>query len=385
LQQRIMTREELHRLVWTRRMGEVADELNVSVNELEALIATLDVPFPFSGYWAQKSAGQAKPPRLRPAKPDTPGSVVMTTPTAYPQPRTPIEQGASEIIEGTAKPAEAGVVPAPPRLIRPHRFIAARLEVARRDAARWRGLGVGVGNQREDQIARRRRIIEDLLFKELERRGHEVTPENASLHQIRFVIEGQTLSYAIRERYRQRRQTLPPEELSEPYNVAQGRTHTHVRLMTGQLILAVDGRFVWPKREWRDSVDRLLEQQVPEIVDGLERLAADASAKADQRAAEDARYREEQARREELHRRQLRDTNQWRRFRELAVRADEAVKVRDFIARLREQAESLDPTTEIGEWLAWTEQRLAEWDPFTSGAEVVMQDVRSTTERDYSD
>jgi hypothetical protein len=44
--QRIVTREELHRLVWTRRMGDVADDLKVSTNELAVLIETLDVPFP---------------------------------------------------------------------------------------------------------------------------------------------------------------------------------------------------------------------------------------------------------------------------------------------------------------------------------------------------
>jgi hypothetical protein len=77
---RIITREELHRLVWTHRMADVAADLLVSSNELDVLIATLDVPFPFSGYWSRTAAGRAKPPRLRAAKPDTPDSVEITSP-----------------------------------------------------------------------------------------------------------------------------------------------------------------------------------------------------------------------------------------------------------------------------------------------------------------
>lgn len=41
-------------------------------------------------------------------------------------------------------------------------------------------------------------MIEDLLYKRLEHRGHAVKAENGSLYRIRFVVAGQTLSYTIR-------------------------------------------------------------------------------------------------------------------------------------------------------------------------------------------
>jgi ElaB/YqjD/DUF883 family membrane-anchored ribosome-binding protein len=177
---------------------------------------------------------------------------------------------------------------------------------------------------------------------------------------------------------------LPAEELGDPYNAAQGRTHTQVRLMTGELILAADARFIWPKREWRDRADQPLELQIPDIVDRLERLAADSAAKAAERAAEEARYRGEQARRDELRRQHLREANRWRRLRELAERADEAAKVRDFVAKLQSQAGDPGTRSDFADWLAWARQRLLEWDPCSAGIEAVMRDVRSVTEHDYA-
>lgn len=114
-------------------------------------------------------------------------------------------------------------------------------------AWRWRR------SQREDETTLRRRIIEDLVFEELERRSHVVKPENGALHDIRFVIDGQTMTFGIRERYTQRRQALLEEALNDPSNVALGRTHTQVRLMTGEVVFATDASFLWPKREWRDK------------------------------------------------------------------------------------------------------------------------------------
>jgi hypothetical protein len=380
--QRIVTREELHRLVWTRRMGDVADDLKVSANELAVLIETLDVPFPFSGYWARTSPSDAKPPRLRRAKPDTPESVEITTVPASEPKRGPRPPEPAEPVPDIVDASEGRRPTSAPRLVRPHRYIAARLEESRRNEARWRALGVGGRSQREDETTRRRRIIEDLIFKEVERRGHVVKAENGALHDIRFVIDGQTITYGIRERYTQRRQALPKEELNEPSNVALGRTHTQVRLMTGELVFAADSRFIWPKREWRDMAHLPLEQQVAQIVEGLEKLAVDVAARAAERAAEEARYREEQARRDEIRRQQLRNANQWQRFRELAVRSEEAVAVRTFVARLRAEAVTSDRSDELSQWLAWAEQKLAEWDPCTRGINAVMRDVQSRTEHD---
>lgn len=43
-----LTREQLHQLVWSRPLVEVAAELGVTNGELDVLLRTLDVPFPYS-------------------------------------------------------------------------------------------------------------------------------------------------------------------------------------------------------------------------------------------------------------------------------------------------------------------------------------------------
>jgi hypothetical protein len=71
-------------------------------------------------------------------------------------------------------------------------------------------------------------------------------------------------------------------------------------------------------------------------------------------------------------------------LRELAERADEAARVRGFIAKLQSQAGDPDPCSDLSKWLGWAQQRLLEWDPCNAGIEAVMRDVRSATEHDYS-
>lgn len=52
-----ITREELHRLVWSRTLRRVAEELGTSYVELVKACTTMNVPRPPNGYWARLSLG----------------------------------------------------------------------------------------------------------------------------------------------------------------------------------------------------------------------------------------------------------------------------------------------------------------------------------------
>ena len=56
-----VTRDELHRLVWSTPMIKVAGELGVSGSYLARVCATLGVPRPERGYWAKLAVGRAPP------------------------------------------------------------------------------------------------------------------------------------------------------------------------------------------------------------------------------------------------------------------------------------------------------------------------------------
>ncbi len=54
-----LTREELHRLVWSTPMIKVAIELGVSGSYLARVCTALGVPRPERGYWAKVAVGGA--------------------------------------------------------------------------------------------------------------------------------------------------------------------------------------------------------------------------------------------------------------------------------------------------------------------------------------
>src|SRR5689334_21637203 len=57
-----ITREELHRLVWSKTMRKVADELGTSHVELVKACTAMGVPRPAPGQWKSLMLGQAVEP-----------------------------------------------------------------------------------------------------------------------------------------------------------------------------------------------------------------------------------------------------------------------------------------------------------------------------------
>lgn len=95
----MISREELHKLVWSKPMTKVAAEFDVSGSYMARVCAIMGVPRPERGYWAKLEYGKAPPPRPLPEP--RPGdqlfwskegeySVARTvTPAVPPRPRTP--------------------------------------------------------------------------------------------------------------------------------------------------------------------------------------------------------------------------------------------------------------------------------------------------------
>lgn len=118
----------------------------------------------------------------------------------------------------------------------------------------------------------------------------------------------------------------------------------------------------------------------------MEALADLAIQKEAQRREEERQRWEEQRRREETRREQQADANQWRRFRELAARYEEARRVRDLIEELKQQApRDGDEARDLEAWIAWAEAKVAAWDPMLRGASALMREVRAVTAFDYPD
>ncbi|MCL4761636.1 MAG: hypothetical protein KJ018_07605, partial [Burkholderiales bacterium] len=71
----VITREELHELVWSTPMIKVAEKFEVSGSYLARVCTELRVPRPERGYWAKLAVGKAP---QRPALPEPmPGDPVV--------------------------------------------------------------------------------------------------------------------------------------------------------------------------------------------------------------------------------------------------------------------------------------------------------------------
>ena len=389
-----LSREQLHQLVWSRPLVEVAAELSVTNGELDVLLRTLDVPFPYSGYWASREGRKPRARKLPRAKPGSAEVVEIEAATSskshLPANAKTLEIKAAELADPGANvllldndPIETLENPRRPRLTKPHRIIAARLEDDKRLRQGFGGWRPPKPNPREEQMMARRRLVESELFKALETAGHRVETERGSLHQVRLMIKGQTITHAIRERYTQKRRPLTAEELRDPWNVQMGRQHAVQRFLTGQLILTAEARGAFSKLEWRDKPERPIELQIDEIVQGLETLAEQAIEREAQRREEEKRRWEEQHQREAERRARQQDENQWRRFRELAMRHAESASVRSFIDALkREPAGQGDEGDALDQWIKWAEAKLADWDPLQRDPQALMIEVKAVTAED---
>lgn len=94
-----ITREELHRLVWTRTFTKLAQELGYSYPELVAICADLDIPRPSGGYWNRLELGTAEEQvPLPPAPPGKPTEIPRGPRKASekPAPLIHLEKGESE-------------------------------------------------------------------------------------------------------------------------------------------------------------------------------------------------------------------------------------------------------------------------------------------------
>jgi len=100
-----LTRQTLYDLVWSKPMSTLAREFGISDVGLAKRCRAVDVPIPYRGYWARKTAGQ-NPPRL-----PLPKYRTRTPPASAP---TILPAGAKPVLREGPEPTVKFGVPAEP-------------------------------------------------------------------------------------------------------------------------------------------------------------------------------------------------------------------------------------------------------------------------------
>lgn len=208
----VLTRTELHQLVWKMPMMHLAKEYGISGNGLAKICVRLRLPYPARGHWAKVAAGS--PPRTIPLPkigPDTPASVEIKSTEA------PSVRRGDKLLDALPLPLRRILtsVHVSARLAQPHPIVAKWLEdherrrsQARRERNQWVRESMDPGELTADD--RRRHRIADCLLKSLERCGSAVSTTDRGL--LVADVDGSKVEFDLREKLKQIRRPLTQKE-----------------------------------------------------------------------------------------------------------------------------------------------------------------------------
>lgn len=379
----LLSRTELHALVWAEPLRHVARRFGISDQSLAKLCDRFNIPRPRPGHWTKVAVGrEIAVPALPPTKAGIDENIEITpcpdggaSPTAY----DPLE----------AARQNGKAVRVAERLSDPHPIIAGWLANRREAIARGR-LVYDIWPNRPVRAApftpieRRRLRILDALFKALE--AEKIAIAETDRHGPVARCGQDEIAFQLRPRLKEVRQLLAAEERRWH---GSGRQYRRELVETDVLVFEIKRWLPGDlPRLWQDGRKGIIEDRVDDILATL--LAAfPMMAAARELAEERQRLRETEERKRQMLARELKlDRDRFRCFLEQAGRWREAGLARDFLRALR--AAIPDSSLEIGgrpatEWLEWAQGHVQAHDPLTQDSSAVFRSIAEVTESTYRD
>jgi hypothetical protein len=329
-------------------MWKVAPEFGLSGNGLAKLCRREGIPVPERGYWAKLAHGKrVKKPRLKPSSDSSKMLAIEATPSKRSALESSMPNALAALLRADREASEPVAVPNSPK---PHPLVEAWPKPQKPS--------YGVPWFTAEAEARRRRIA-SVLFREIERRGGNVSASKdhqGDTHRFNIIFFNETIEVSFRERLTMIK-TPPDPKKSYSYETTEWHP-------TGQLRLRFENYLDVPiRREWNDRETKRIEGRIREILIALY-IAVEAERLRNERFRKESerRAREEQRRweREERERREreavqalLAEAKAWedaKRIREYAAAMEkDASKSPAWVTWAREIADTLDAARDRGE------------------------------------
>lgn len=356
----VLTRKELYDRVWTEPMQKLSKDFGLSDVGLAKTCRRYAIPVPPRGYWAKKQAGHAVRQTPLPAHaPAGCGDTIEIGPQDHPavveQSPAPIEHAA------VAAESEPGN-----RIEAPRDDLRVTHPLLRSTREYWKATRSPILNWPRDlpkhiQIsvsealrARTVRVLQT-LFSALEKRGYSISPGEHGAIQVKVLDE--TCGLTVRERQRQVRGER--RRLADP-DLYKGKS-PHDLVYTGELELRVEGRF-GRRSSITDASNMRVEDRLNDVVGHLVRAAlAEKDYRAEQELARLASIERERERAATLQLKR-RELARVRRLDELADAAGRHRHLTAFRDALRTEVSTVDPESELGQWLDWIDSYLEDID-----------------------
>lgn len=375
-----LTRRQLYDLVWSKPMTAIAAEFGVSSVAFAKNCTKLDVPRPGRGYWQQLACG-LEPERepLRPARKATPGSIELTQ--------------HEKKVPGRPRPSEPVPKVEVHDDLRSAHPLVTRLRKELGESFRFgpnvraiRGAGhavLKVGKAHE----KRALLILDALFKALVSRGHDLRfgecHDGGRQYVLEVVIAGRGVEFWLTERLEQTEHVETAEEKARRSAHGSSWAPKYDQTPSGDLIL--EAASPWDARirhRWRDSEQQRLEGRLGEVVLGLEAVAA-AWVEHDRQVNErEAAHTREERRQQATAARAAHMQALAEDLVAMAEAADQAEKVRRFLARIEANTPEGERSDAFRKWFKWATVHAEQLDPLSRPEGIAKRMAPDSSEAD---
>jgi hypothetical protein len=393
---RILTRRELHDLVWSKPVQKAAEELGISDRGLAKICSRHRVPSPSRGYWARVAAGQRfKLPPFREIDDPALDRIEITATVSH-LPEETQEMLRRAKVDRAERREEASIEPLVPShpVEKPHRAVAATARALRKAkvdedgciVARGAGLcGVVVHQDRAERAI----AFLHALATALEADRLTLEPDET---RMKIAVGPDTVAFTLTEKTRREKHIPTPKEqelydtrlakrqraadrknwdlyMSLPYEKPWLEYDT---IYTGQLAFVVDGWARGLRKTWADGKTQSVESMFDNIVSGLKIILANEKTERERREEQERQWAELARRRELAKKRKEREDKRIAYLRELVELQREAADIRIWLASLPEEI-APDPASELGRMVQWASARLANLERLTTSEAAAVQ------------
>lgn len=377
-------RETLYNEVWAEPVTVVALRYGISDVGLAKICRSLAIPLPSRGYWTKVKAGRIMRrvplPKLEQNKPH------MTKLVKLP----PDQIAVREATKKATKQIRSEVSSLPIAEIgasSPHPLVQATAKRLRQRE----GWPADTPERSAPKEVLHLSVTQAVLDRALT--FTDAVLRTSALHGFEFEIDktrgitlfrkmdtNTNLEFTLTEQIRRTQHVMTPAEERarkkywERSRLDASLSFPHVQRYdyepTGVLTLHM-GR--WPKKSWKDTPTKNLEQRLGEIIVGIIALAAEACAKEREEARQQELRRQAAARYEFLVKRRTEEAGQFKSLETSANNWERAAKLRAFADAVENNAKTAgNLSVEQVEWLAWVRAK-ADWlDPLIGVSDLIL-------------
>lgn len=351
-----ISRQELYNLVWSKPMTTLAKEYNISDNGLRKICKKLSIPLPQLGHWQKIQYG--KKVKIIPLPKDFKGEETITLNERKEEVNN--ENNMFSEYHKLLKNITANTslsFNVPDRLSNPDKLIIeAKNDFDSRKHEKYavyRGImstssGILSISVAPKNISRALRIM-DKIIKLLNLRGHNIIVKGNTTY---TVVKGEEIKIRFREKLK--RITTKHEKYS--WNNTEYIT-------TDILSFKIDQ---YPEKEFNDSSNQMLEEQLPKILAKLELVSEKIKKDREERENWQREYQKIRDAEEEIKRRKTTEIENFKKLLDNSERWKKAVDMRNYIQQIQDTAINENKLSEeLSTWIKWAFDKADWYDPIT--------------------